>query len=96
MLVYVGDINHTNNKDTTWLYDVSFERLRDGVSSVVCVGPRAYDLAVRLSLAGFDPQQVQVERDMAQVKQAVDKTQGTLCLMTELYDAKAVLEVLKG
>ena len=96
VLVYVGDINHTNNKDTTWLYDVSFERLRDGVSSVVCVGPRAYDLAVRLSLAGFDPQQVQVERDMAQVKQAVDKTQGTLCLMTELYDAKAVLEVLKG
>lgn len=94
VVVYVGNINHTNNRDTTWLYDISFERLQKEVSSVVCTGPRAYDLAVRLSLGGFTPEQIQVERDLGKLRPVMEQTTGTICILTELYDAKAVLEVI--
>lgn len=96
VVVYVNNINHTNNKDTTWLYDINFERLLGKVHSIVAVGPRAYDLAVRLDLAGFPQDQVKVCCDISQAAAPVADTQGTLYLMTELYDAKAIVEVLKG
>ena len=53
VVCYVNNINHTNHKDTTWLYDVSFERLNTPEITVVCTGPRAYDLAVRLEAWGL-------------------------------------------
>jgi len=38
-----------DGKDVSWLWDVDFEQLRG--KHVVCTGPRAYDLAVRLEYA---------------------------------------------
>ena len=35
-----------DGKDVSWLWDVDFEQLRG--RRVICSGPRAYDLAVRL------------------------------------------------
>ena len=93
-VIYVNNINHTNNKDTTWLYDIAFERLLGKVSSIIAVGPRGYDLAVRLKFGGFDPDRVIVcnERNL---KQAAQKTKGDLYLLTEIYDAGKVAEALK-
>lgn len=94
VVIYVGNINHTFHRDTTWLYDIGFERLVGKVNAVVCTGPRAFDLAVRLKLAGFAPEQIFTERGLGQLKTAVAKTTGEICILTELYDAKAILEVL--
>ena len=41
-----------DGKDVSWLWDVDFEQLRG--KHVVCTGPRAYDLAVRLEYAEVD------------------------------------------
>jgi len=41
-----------DGKDVSWLWDVDFEQLRG--RHVICSGPRAYDLAVRLSYAEVD------------------------------------------
>ena len=41
-----------DGKDVSWLWDVDFEQLAG--RRVVCTGPRAYDLAVRLEYAGVD------------------------------------------
>ena len=41
-----------DGKDVSWLWDVDFEQLRG--KHVVCTGPRAYDLAVRLAYAEVD------------------------------------------
>lgn len=41
-----------DGKDVSWLWDVDFEQLRG--RHIVCTGPRAYDLAVRLSYAEVD------------------------------------------
>lgn len=94
VVAYVNNINHTGHRDTTWLYDIGFERLCGKVDSVVCTGPRAWDLAVRLRLAGFPDSAVRVERELAALKPVVDGTRGTICILTELYDAKSILEVI--
>jgi len=56
--VAIGFINMARRyklKDISWLYDVSFELLNDRkVKSIILIGPYAYDLAVRLKLAGID------------------------------------------
>lgn len=41
-----------DGKDVSWLWDVEFEQLRG--RTVICTGPRAYDLAVRLAYAEVD------------------------------------------
>ena len=94
VIVYVNNINHTHNKDTTWLYDISFEKLNGKVSSLICTGPRAYDLAVRLKLADFDMKCVEIEPELEKLKKIVDKTTGTVYILTELYDAKAILSAI--
>lgn len=94
VIVYVNNINHTNNKDTTWLYDISFGRLKDTVSHIVCTGPRAYDLAVRLQIDDFDMDKVLVETDLPKLPQTVVNTKGTVYVMTELYDAKAIINTI--
>ncbi len=92
VVAYINNINHTNHRDTTWLWDIAFERLAGNVSNVICAGPRAYDLAVRLKYAGFDMCAVLIEPDNSGIKAAVAKTKGTLCILTELYDAKTIME----
>jgi UDP-N-acetylmuramyl tripeptide synthase len=94
VIVFVNNINHTHNKDTTWLYDISFERLNGKISSIICTGPRAYDLAVRLKLADFDMQCVLVEPELEKLKKVCDKTNGTVYILTELYDARAILNAI--
>ena len=41
-----------DGKDVSWLWDVDYEQLAG--RTVICTGPRAQDLAVRLSYAGVD------------------------------------------
>ncbi len=41
-----------DGKDVSWLWDVPYEQLAG--RTVICSGPRAQDLAVRLSYAGVD------------------------------------------
>jgi UDP-N-acetylmuramyl tripeptide synthase len=43
-----------DGKDVSWLWDVDYEQLAG--RQVICTGPRAHDLAVRLSYAGVDHQ----------------------------------------
>ena len=96
VICYVNNINHTGNRDTTWLYDVSFERLNDPEIDMVCTGPRAYDLAVRLELGGFDRARVQICPDLTDIAGLVgEKTRGEICVLTEIYDAGRILGALK-
>ena len=94
VIVYVNNINHTHNKDTTWLYDISFGRLDGRIDSIICTGPRAYDLAVRLKVDGFNMKKVITEPNLENLKSAVANTKGTVYVLTELYDAKAIIEEL--
>lgn len=94
-VVFVNNINHTFNLDTTWLYDISFELLKDHVENIICIGPRNSDLVARLLLGGFDEKQVISVDTLSELPAAIKKTQGDIYLLTELYDAHKILEVLK-
>ena len=94
VIVYVNNINHTHNKDTTWLYDISFGRFDGRIDSLICTGPRAYDLAVRLKIDGFNMKKVYTEPNLENLKSVVSNTKGTVYVLTELYDAKAIIEEL--
>ncbi len=48
-----------NLKDLSWLYDINFESLNDdSVKKIICVGPFANDLVVRLKLASIDTKKI--------------------------------------
>jgi lipid II isoglutaminyl synthase (glutamine-hydrolysing) len=42
-----------DGRDVSWIWDVDFERCRDGVRFIVCAGRRAHDMSVRLKYAGL-------------------------------------------
>ena len=95
VIVYVNNINHTNNKDTTWLYDISFNRFDGQIDTLVCTGPRAVDLAVRLKLSGYDMSHVIYETELSKLKPVVAGTKGTIYVLTELYDATTIVNAIK-
>ncbi len=96
VIAVIRNINHTYEKDTTWLYDIAFERLLGKVDKIICCGERAYDLAYRLEIAGFAEEQILVEREISQVKPLVQASKGTLCILTELYDAQDILKAVRA
>lgn len=55
---------------------------------------RAYDLAVRLDLCGFSSEQVKIQPDVEKLNPVIQQTKGTVYVLTELYDAKSILEVI--
>ena len=95
--LYVNNVLYTEDKDISWLYDVSFERLVGRVDHVVCSGGRAYDLAVRLELAGFDPERLIIEADNAKLREAMRRSTGTIYVLaaSAFGDEDGILEVLK-
>lgn len=54
--------NLADGTDVSWIWDGEFEKLPS--TKVVVSGTRAYDLAVRLKYAGFNPKQITVEQDL--------------------------------
>ena len=95
VVVFVNNINHTNNKDTTWLYDISFERLAGHCDALLCTGPRAMDLAVRLELGGYPMDAVTAEPDPDRLGAALAATDGTIYILTELYDANIIVRAVE-
>ena len=60
-MVAIND-NYADGRDVSWLYDVSFESLRDKGVALTC-GVRAYDMALRLTYD--DVAVAEVEPDLA-------------------------------
>lgn len=53
-----------DEKDISWFYDVDYEMLaKTGIKKLILFGKYAYDLAVRLQIAGMDMSKVQIELD---------------------------------
>ena len=95
--LYVNNVIYTDDKDISWLYDVAFERLVGQVDWVVCSGSRAYDLAVRLELAGFDRDHMIIEDDNSKLREAMKRSEGTIWVLaaSAFGDEDGILEVLR-
>jgi UDP-N-acetylmuramyl tripeptide synthase len=81
--------------DVSWIWDVDFEVLRNGVESVVPTGDRAHDLAVRLKYA-----EVRAEAPEPDLARALDRVieltpkaghAFLVCTYTAMLDLRAIL-----
>ena len=50
-----------DGRDVSWIWDVDFEPLLDGLDTVVVTGARAAELALRFKYGGFDESRIVVE-----------------------------------
>jgi lipid II isoglutaminyl synthase (glutamine-hydrolysing) len=54
-----------DGRDVSWIWDVDFEPLLDGLDVAIASGSRAAELALRFKYGGFDPAQIEVVPDLA-------------------------------
>ena len=66
-------------KDISWLYDIDFELLKDeDINSFVCIGPYAYDIAVRAKLASINPKKIKICLNLGDIKNYLDDSKGNI------------------
>ena len=97
VVLYVNNVLYTGFRDISWLYDVTFERLRGKVDKVVCSGDRAYDLAVRLREGGFADSELVVVDSLPNIKQQMQQTKGAIYILaaSAFGNEDGILEALK-
>ncbi len=54
-----------DGRDVSWIWDVDFEPLLEGLETIVAAGERAAELALRFKYGGFDPSRIVIEPDLA-------------------------------
>jgi UDP-N-acetylmuramyl tripeptide synthase len=54
-----------DGRDVSWIWDVDFEPLLDGLETVVATGSRAAELGLRLKYGGLDARKIVVEPGLA-------------------------------
>ena len=54
-----------DGRDVSWIWDVDFEPLLEGLETIVAAGERAAELALRFKYGGFDPSRIVTEPDLA-------------------------------
>ena len=53
-----------DGRDVSWIWDVDFEPLLDGLETLVATGDRAAELALRFTYAGFPAERIEVVPDL--------------------------------
>jgi lipid II isoglutaminyl synthase (glutamine-hydrolysing) len=56
--------NIADGRDVSWIWDVDFEPLADGLDRLVVTGGRAQELALRFKYGGVPPEQIEVLPDL--------------------------------
>jgi UDP-N-acetylmuramyl tripeptide synthase len=84
-----------DGRDISWIWDADFELLAGGVRRVVCAGTRAPELALRLKYAGWPPDAIAVEPEIAaSLDRAVAEAPGPLFALptyTALLELRTLL-----
>lgn len=59
--------------DVSWIWDINFNSLNN-VSRIITSGTRAYDIAIRIKTAGFNPQEIEPYPDLHEAVENLYKT----------------------
>jgi lipid II isoglutaminyl synthase (glutamine-hydrolysing) len=65
--------NIADGRDVSWIWDVDFEPLGDGLERLVVTGGRAHELALRFKYGGLAPERIEVVADL---ERALDRGLG--------------------
>ncbi len=74
-LLFVLNDNIADGLDVSWIWDINFS-IFERVTRVVTSGTRAYDIAVRIKCAGFDPANIVVRPDLDEAVEELARTEG--------------------
>lgn len=74
-LLFVLNDNIADGLDVSWIYDINFS-IFERVSRVVTSGTRAYDIAVRIKTAGYDPAKIVVHPDLDKAVEELASIEG--------------------
>ncbi len=74
-LLFVLNDNIADGLDVSWIYDINFS-IFERVTRVVTSGTRAYDIAVRIKTAGYDPAKIVVRPDLDKAVEELASTEG--------------------
>jgi UDP-N-acetylmuramyl tripeptide synthase len=85
-----------DGRDVSWIWDVDFEPLLEGLDTVVATGGRAAELALRFKYGGFDDSRIVVEPDL---ERALDRgleltAEGEELVVLPTYTAMLALQRL--
>ena len=73
-LLFLLNDKYADGRDVSWIYDAHFEKLAGmHVSKVMIGGERAYDMAIRLKVAGLDKMNFTICKTYDEVIEAVKK-----------------------
>ena len=73
-LLFLLNDQYADGRDVSWIYDAHFEKLaKMNVSKVIIGGDRAYDMAIRLKVAGLDQVNFTICKSYDEVLSAVKK-----------------------
>jgi len=100
VILILADLHDEVNtsENITWLYDIDFEFLNsDGVSQIVTAGIRAYDIYLRLLLAGIPKDKITVSEEYSKI---VEDTKleniEKIFILHDLYACELAEDIKKG
>ena len=73
-LLFVLNDNVADGLDVSWIWDINFS-IFERVTRVVTSGTRAYDIAVRIKTAGYDPAKIVVRPDLDKAVEELASTE---------------------
>ena len=80
-LLFVLNDNDADGHDVSWIYDINFNVLNN-VKRVVTSGKRAYDIAVRIKMSGYNYKNIVVKPDISDAINTLYETKNDKYIIT--------------
>lgn len=93
-LLFVLNDNVADGLDVSWIWDINFS-IFERVTRVVTSGTRAYDIAVRIKCAGYDPADIVVRPNLDEAVEELAKTEGRKFVIANYTAVQPVRSALK-
>ena len=93
-LLFVLNDNIADGLDVSWIYDINFS-IFERVARVVTSGTRAYDIAVRIKTAGYDPEKIVVRPDLDKAVEELAGTKGRKFIISNYTAVQPTRSALK-
>jgi len=93
-LLFVLNDNIADGLDVSWIYDINFS-IFERVTRVVTSGTRAYDIAVRIKTAGYDPSKIVVQPDLDKAVEELAGTEGRKFIIANYTAVQPTRSALK-
>ncbi len=80
--------NYADGRDISWIWDVNFEQATTlKIDDIIVGGVRAYDMAIRLKIAGFDPESFKICHSFEKIVDSIKSSKSDFIYILATYTA---------